>query len=90
MTQAATAGPTRVDAIDGEQWTPTEDATLLFMIRDNAIPFDRMWQDAPIWFPHRLNHTPFQGYFVFDENRLLDHRAWLLRGPDLCSMMSVG
>ncbi|NQU39962.1 MAG: 8-oxo-dGTP diphosphatase [Lentisphaerae bacterium] len=159
--------PTTVDAIDWAQWSPTEDATLLFVINDSsillihklrglgkgkingpggrtepgetahhcavretqeeigvtptgitfagtlhfqfldgyglrgavfratgyegelsesdeaipewfaldAIPYERMWADDPLWFPHLLNHRPFEGYFIFDDDVMLDHHV---------------
>lgn len=167
MTDTPAPIPTRVDAIDWKRWTPTEDATLLFVVRDHsillihklqglgkgkingpggrvepgettrqcavretqeeigvtptgvryagrlhfqftngyrlrgdvfradgfegrliqtdeaipewfpldAIPFERMWADDPIWFPHLLNRQPFTGYFIFDDDTMLDHRV---------------
>jgi 8-oxo-dGTP diphosphatase len=166
MTPAPAAIPTRVDDIDWKTWQPTEDATLLFVIRDgsillihklrglgkgkingpggrlepgetmqqcavreteeeigvtptgveyagrlhfqfvdgyglrgevfrasgftgdlletdeaipewfaiDAIPFDRMWADDSVWFPHLLSGTPFTGHFIFDDDTMLDHR----------------
>ena len=41
----------------------------------DAIPFDRMWADDAVWFPHLLNGTPFTGYFIFDADTMLDHRV---------------
>lgn len=159
--------PTRVDALDWDQWTPTEDATLLFVIQNrsillihklrglgkgkingpggrveagetaqecavretqeeigvtptgvtyagrlhfqfvdgyglrgdvfradgfegtlnetdeaipewfpvDAIPYERMWADDPIWLPHLLSRCRFTGYFIFDQDTMLDHRV---------------
>ncbi|MDP6490644.1 MAG: 8-oxo-dGTP diphosphatase [Kiritimatiellia bacterium] len=167
MTAPEAAIPARVDAIDWKTWQPTEDATLLFVIRDgsillihklrglgkgkingpggrvepgetmqqcavreteeeigvtptgveyagrlhfqfvdgyglrgevfrasnftgelietdeaipewfaiDAIPYDRMWADDPVWFPHLLSGTPFTGHFIFDDDTMLDHRV---------------
>ncbi len=41
----------------------------------NAIPFDRMWADDSVWFPHLLTGTTFSGHFIFDEDIMLDHRV---------------
>lgn len=43
-------------------WTPA-----------NEIPFDRMWQDDRYWLPHLLAGIPFEGNFIFDGDRMLDH-----------------
>ncbi|MBT3296008.1 MAG: 8-oxo-dGTP diphosphatase [Verrucomicrobia bacterium] len=179
MTDAPPLIPTRVDAIDWEEWSPTEDATLLFVITDDSIllihklrglgkgkingpggrlepgetphecalretqeevgvtptgvtyagrlhfqfvdgyglrgdvfrangyegelietseaipewfpiagiPYDRMWADDPLWFPHLLDRRPFTGYFIFDDDTMLDHRVIvepvLASGPTL-------
>ena len=40
-----------------------------------GIPYDRMWADDPIWFPHLLDRRPFTGYFIFDDDTMLDHRV---------------
>lgn len=167
MSDTPVAIPTHVDAIDWDRWQPTEDATLLFVIRDDsillihklqglgkgkingpggrvepgetthqcavretqeeigvtptgveyagrlhfqfldgyglrgdvfrasdfegspietdeaipewfaidAIPFERMWADDPVWFPHLLNRREFTGYFIFDDDTMMDHRV---------------
>jgi 8-oxo-dGTP diphosphatase len=41
----------------------------------DAIPFERMWADDPLWFPHLLNRRAFNGYFVFDDDAMVDHRV---------------
>jgi 8-oxo-dGTP diphosphatase len=39
-----------------------------------AIPYERMWQDDPHWFPPMLARRRFRGYFLFDGDRMVDHR----------------
>ena len=41
-------------------WTPID-----------AIPFDQMWADDRLWFPHLLNEQYFRGRFLFDGDALL-------------------
>ncbi|NCC53197.1 MAG: 8-oxo-dGTP diphosphatase [Spartobacteria bacterium] len=43
-------------------WTPLE-----------AIPYDCMWADDRLWMPLMLNHTPFKGKFIFEDDTMLDH-----------------
>jgi len=43
-------------------WTPIED-----------IPFDRMWADDIIWFPHMLEKKKFSGRFLFEDDTMLAH-----------------
>jgi 8-oxo-dGTP diphosphatase len=43
-------------------WTPID-----------AVPFDEMWADDRLWFPHLLAGRPFRGYFTFDGDTLLDY-----------------
>jgi 8-oxo-dGTP diphosphatase len=45
-----------------------------FWIGVDAIPYDNMWQDDPIWLPKLLAGTKFSGKFIFDGEKLLSHR----------------
>ena len=47
-------------------WTPID-----------AVPFDQMWADDCLWFPHLLSGRPFRGRFLFDGDRLLGHEVVL-------------
>lgn len=38
-----------------------------------AIPFDEMWEDDRLWFPHLLNDQFFRGRFLFDGDTLLGY-----------------
>ena len=40
----------------------------------DRIPFDKMWADDRVWFPHMLAGRFFRGYFVFDGDIMLSHR----------------
>ncbi|OWF51812.1 7,8-dihydro-8-oxoguanine triphosphatase-like [Mizuhopecten yessoensis] len=33
---------------------------------EKSIPFDQMWPDDILWFPHFLNGKKFSGYIVFE------------------------
>lgn len=44
-------------------WTPVED-----------IPYDRMWADDRHWVPLMLRCTPFEGRFLFDDDRLVSYQ----------------
>ncbi len=50
----------------------TDEATP-FWASCNAVPFDRMWSDDIHWFPAMLASRPFDGWFVFDGDRMLEH-----------------
>ena len=39
------------------------------------IPYERMWQDDAHWLPLVVARMRFQGYFVFDEDKLLSHKV---------------
>jgi 8-oxo-dGTP diphosphatase len=39
----------------------------------NAIPFDEMWADDRLWFPHLLSGEFFRGRFLFDDDALLGY-----------------
>jgi 8-oxo-dGTP diphosphatase len=42
------------------------------------IPYAEMWQDDPHWLPLVVKLAKFRGFFVFDVEKLLDHRVELL------------
>ncbi len=52
-------------------WTPLD-----------AIPFDEMWADDRLWFPHLLNDRPFRGYFLFAGDEMLGHTLVLTTAAD--------
>jgi len=56
---------------EGEPQETDEAAPLWFPI--DAIPFDQMWADDRLWFPHLLSGQPFRGRFLFDGDVLLGH-----------------
>jgi len=62
----------RAAAREGEP-RETDEAIPLWVPTDR-IPYDRMWADDRHWIPLMLSRTPFRGYFLFDEDRMLDHR----------------
>lgn len=57
--------------------TETDEAIPLWCSIDN-LPFEQMWQDDPIWFPHMLEGRRFSGRFLFDDDRMLDHEIDLV------------
>jgi 8-oxo-dGTP diphosphatase len=42
-------------------WTPLD-----------RIPYDRMWADDRLWLPLMLEGRPFRGWFIFDDDAMLD------------------
>ncbi len=54
----------------------TDEAAPLWVPID-AVPFDEMWADDYLWFPHLLNGQPFHGHFLFDGDTLLRHEIFL-------------
>jgi len=40
----------------------------------DVIPYDRMWADDCFWLPLLLKGTVFDGYFIFDGDRMVDSR----------------
>ena len=60
----------------GYEGEPTEtDEAIPFWFPLDAIPFDRMWPDDELWFPHLLSGTPFEVWATFDDEQLLDARV---------------
>jgi uncharacterized protein YceH (UPF0502 family)/8-oxo-dGTP pyrophosphatase MutT (NUDIX family) len=68
----------RASGCSGEP-VETPEATPLWVALD-AIPYERMWADDRHWVPLLLEGKPFKGYFVFDGDRMLDHRVDLAAG----------
>lgn len=60
----------RAGGCEGEP-QETDEATPLWAKTD-AVPYDQMWQDDPYWLPLMMSGTPFRGFFLFDQDRLLD------------------
>ena len=50
----------------------TEEAFPLWTALD-AIPYERMWADDELWFPHMLRGRRFAGHFLFDGDSMLGH-----------------
>jgi 8-oxo-dGTP diphosphatase len=40
----------------------------------HKIPYHEMWSDDAYWMPLFLDRKPFAGYFIFDQDRMVDHR----------------
>lgn len=59
----------RADDCDGEP-KETIEATPIWTPLDR-IPYERMWADDRIWFPLMLEHRPFVGRFLFDDDLML-------------------
>ncbi len=54
----------------------TDEAVPLWVPTD-AVPFDQMWADDYLWFPHLLSGRPFYGRFLFDGDALLRYELVL-------------
>ncbi len=58
--------------LEGEP-TETAEAIPLWFGRDE-IPYDEMWEDDDLWLPLVLEGRSFDGRFLFDDDRMVDHR----------------
>lgn len=38
-----------------------------------AIPYEKMWEDDPLWLPHVLKGKYVSGRFIFEEDKMLSH-----------------
>jgi len=60
-----------------EEWTgeicETDEATP-FWCKIDEIPYDNMWADDEHWLPTMLAGKKFSGYFVFDNDKMLDKK----------------
>jgi 8-oxo-dGTP diphosphatase len=45
-----------------------------FWVPVSEIPYDRMWEDDLYWLPPALEGKHFEGYFIFDEQTMVDKR----------------
>jgi 8-oxo-dGTP diphosphatase len=70
---------------EGYTGQPVEtDEAVPLWVKQDAIPFDRMWADDIYWLPGLLAGRKFRGYFEFDSDRMLAHRLeWLAEDEDL-------
>lgn len=53
--------------------TETDEAEPLWFALDE-VPYDQMWEDDRIWLPLLIAGKRFVGRYVFDDDRMLDHR----------------
>ena len=59
--------------------TPTETAEADPLWADlDALPYEEMWADDPLWVPLVVAGRPFSGHFVFDGEVMLDHAIEML------------
>lgn len=52
------------ELIESEETTP-------FWCDKNSLPYDQMWEDDILWLPRALEGEKFNGYFIFDEEKML-------------------
>lgn len=45
-----------------------------FWVERDAIPYDRMWRDDHEWLPLLLNNIEFRGFFIFDDDNMVDYQ----------------
>lgn len=52
-----------------------------FWVNQKEFPFHKMWADDPLWIPLMLKQQPFKGYFIFDQQEMLDHHVQIWEEP---------
>ena len=57
---------------EGEE-RPSDEADPFWCDLD-ALPWDNMWEDDPIWLPQALAGKKLKGYFVFDDDKMLSKK----------------
>lgn len=68
----------RSDSCEGEL-VETEEAIPIWTPIP-AIPYEQMWADDRMWLPHLIAGRPFEGWFIFDGDAMVDHRLALTGG----------
>ena len=61
----------RATRIEGTPAETSEGLPMWFEL--DRLPYDEMWEDDSLWVPHVIAGRRFQGRFVFDGDRMLDH-----------------
>jgi 8-oxo-dGTP diphosphatase len=60
----------------GYSGTPREtDEAIPHWFALDEIPYERMWQDDITWLPLLIQGKAFKGYYLFDDNLMIDHRV---------------
>jgi 8-oxo-dGTP diphosphatase len=49
----------------------------------SEIPYDRMWEDDPLWLPYLLAGSFTRGFFVFDDDKMLSKRVFIEDTPEV-------
>lgn len=59
--------------------TPTEtDEAIPLWFPLEGIPYGEMWEDDSVWIPRMLEGRRFDGRYLFDGDKMLDHELQLL------------
>ena len=51
------------------------DETRPFWTDVSTLDYKRMWEDDVLWLPLALEGKKFEGYFIFDDLKMLDHKV---------------
>ena len=62
----------KTDRYEGTPTETVEAEPIWFKLKD--IPYQEMWADDELWLPLLLANEPFVGWYVFDDDAMLDHR----------------
>lgn len=58
----------------GFEGTPTETAEAIpLWFKQDALPYDQMWEDDYLWVPLVLDNRRFAGRYLFDGDRMLGY-----------------
>ncbi len=66
----------------GEPIETAEAVPLWFSL--DALPFELMWADDPLWFPHMLAGENFEGFFLFEGERIITHEIRVIPHASPC------
>ncbi len=58
------------------------DETKPFWAKISTLDYSNMWEDDRLWFPLLIDGKKFNGYFIFDDRKLIDSKVEEIEEPE--------